>query len=77
FYLALLPVMVDLPHLTMGGFLEIVALILIMLPVIMAGYALAASRARGLFRSPTAMRRVNRLAACALAGAAGMIATRG
>lgn len=77
FYLALLPVMVDLPNLTLLAFLEIVALILIMLPIIMGGYALAAMQARSLFRSPAAMRRLNRAAAVALAGAAGMIATRG
>jgi threonine/homoserine/homoserine lactone efflux protein len=77
FYLALLPVMVDLPHLTVVGFLEIVALILVVVPAIMAGYALVAWRARGLFASATAMRRVNRLAALALAGAAGMVAMRG
>jgi threonine/homoserine/homoserine lactone efflux protein len=76
FYLALLPVMVDLPNLTLLGFLEIVALILIMLPAIMWAYALAANQARAVFRSPAAMRRVNRAASVALAGAAGMIATR-
>ena len=76
FYLALLPVMVDMAHLTVAGFLEIVALILILLPAIMWTYALAANQARAVFRSPAAMRRVNRAASVALAGAAGMIATR-
>src|SRR6185503_7194763 len=52
FFLALLP--------TVFGFLEIVAVISIGLPLVLGGYVLLAARARRIFNSERAVRTLNR-----------------
>ena len=70
FFLALLPTVVRLEDLTVTGFVEITAAICVVLPLVLGGYTLLATRARKLFRSERAVRRINRTSGAAMAGAA-------
>lgn len=76
FFLALLPTVVRLEDLTVAGFLEITATILIVLPLVLGGYVLLAARARRIFKSERAVRRINRSTGAAMACAAVAVATR-
>jgi threonine/homoserine/homoserine lactone efflux protein len=76
FFLALLPTVVRLEELTVVGFLEIVAAISIVLPLVLGGYVLLASRARRMFKSERAVRTINRGTGAAMACAAVAVATR-
>ncbi len=76
FFMALLPTVVDLARLTLLGAAEIAGLIVVILSLVLGGYALAAARARSLFRSPRAVRALNRATGAAMAGAAVAVATR-
>lgn len=76
FFLALLPTVVRLEDLTVVGFLEITATILIVLPLVLGGYVLLAARARRMFKSERAVRRINRGTGAAMACAAVAVATR-
>ena len=76
FFLALLPTVVDLDTLTALGFSELVALIVVIASSVLAAYAMAAGRARRLFRSSRAVRFMNRGSAVVMAGAAGAVAAR-
>lgn len=76
FFLALLPTVVKLETLTVAGFFEIAAVICVVLPLVLGGYAYAAARARRLLKSPRAIRIVNRSSATAMASAAVVIAAK-
>jgi threonine/homoserine/homoserine lactone efflux protein len=76
FFLALLPTVVRLEELTVVGFLEIVAVISIGLPLVLGGYVLLAARARRIFKSERAVRTINRSTGAAMACAAVAVATR-
>jgi len=76
FFLALLPTVVKLETLTVSGFFEIAAVICVVLPLVLGGYAYAAARARTLLKSPRAIKMVNRGSATAMASAAVVIAAR-
>jgi threonine/homoserine/homoserine lactone efflux protein len=76
FFLALLPTVVKLETLTLSGFFEIAAVICVVLPAVLGGYAYAAARAGKLLKSPKAIRMVNRGSATAMASAAVVIAAR-
>lgn len=76
FFLALLPTVIDLEHLTMIGMMENAAIIVIVLGTTLAAYALAAARVRRFFGSVRARRAVNRGAGTVMAGAALAVATR-
>ena len=76
FYLALLPNLIDLGRVTILGFVELVAVTLVILTAIDGTYILLAARARRLISSPRAMRLVNRTSGALLAGAAVAVATR-
>ncbi|MGB5869590.1 MAG: LysE family translocator [Albidovulum sp.] len=76
FYLALLPTIVDLGHLTMLGWLELTGTMLLVLVVTDLTWVLLATRARLFLKSPRAVRMANRLSAGMMAGAATAIATR-
>jgi threonine/homoserine/homoserine lactone efflux protein len=76
FFLALLPTVVRLEELTVAGFLEIVAVISLVLPLVLGGYVLLAARARRIFRSERAVRTINRSTGAAMACAAVAVATR-
>ncbi|HEV7609939.1 MAG TPA: LysE family translocator [Steroidobacteraceae bacterium] len=76
FFLALLPTVIDLPTLNAVRFLEISAAMCVVLPAVLATYAFLAARARQLFTTPKAVRRLNRSSGIAMAGAAVVVATR-
>jgi len=76
FFLALLPTVVRLDTLSLAGFAEIAALIIVILSLVYASYATAAARARRLFTSSRAVRTLNRGTGVVMAGAAVAVATR-
>lgn len=76
FYVALLPGLVDLANVTLGGWLALIATMTIVLAVVDLAWALAADRARLMLRTPRAVRIANRLGATAMGGAAAAIAAR-
>ncbi|KQP28897.1 LysE family translocator [Methylobacterium sp. Leaf100] len=76
FFLALLPGVVDLDRLTLLGFAEIGATIVVVLSAVLCAYAGAADRARRVFTSIRARRAIDRSAGTVMAGAAVAIATR-
>lgn len=76
FYLALLPTLMDLEHLTLLGFVEMAGIIAVVLTLVFAGYVLVADRARRLIASTRAMRWLNRTCGFAMAGAAVTVATK-
>jgi threonine/homoserine/homoserine lactone efflux protein len=76
FFLALLPTVVDLASMNTLRFIEISLAISIILPGVLFTYVFLAARARQLFTTPRAVRRLNRSSGVAMAGAAVVIATR-
>lgn len=76
FFLALLPTVIDLEHLTPLGMIEIAATIAAVLCTTLTVYAVAAVRVRRLFVSVGARRAVNRGAGTVMAGAAVAVAMR-
>lgn len=76
FFLALLPTVVPLERLTLVGFAEMVVAISILLPLTLGAYVALAARARRVFKSATAVRRINRGTGAAMACAAVAVATR-
>ena len=70
FFFAALPTVVDLSHLNMIGYLELVAASLILIPAITLTYAALAAQARQFLMSETARRRLNRSAGVIIIGAA-------
>jgi threonine/homoserine/homoserine lactone efflux protein len=76
FFLALLPTVVDLRALTPLGFLELAAIVVVIVSGVLGAYTLAAARARRLFTSPRAVRIANRGSATIMAGAAVTMVTR-
>ena len=76
FFLALLPTVVDLDKLTVFGFVELSGVIIVIASSVLGAYAMAAGRARQVFRSPRAVCFMNRGSAAVMAGAAVAVATR-
>jgi threonine/homoserine/homoserine lactone efflux protein len=76
FFLALLPTVVDLASMTLLSFIEISLAIVIVQPVVLFSYVFLAARAREMFTTPRAVRRLNRSSGLAMAGAAVVVATR-
>lgn len=76
FYLALLPAIIDLRTVTLGGWVELVATMLIVLAAVDLAWAALAGQARRLVRSPRGMRLANRCSATVMGGAALAIASR-
>ena len=76
FFVALLPTVVQLERLDLAGFVEIIGAICIVLPLVLGGYTLLATRARRLFRSEQAVRRINRASGVTMAGAAVAVVAR-
>jgi threonine/homoserine/homoserine lactone efflux protein len=76
FFLALLPTVIDLTSLNALRFVEISVAMCVVLPAVLGAYALLAARARELFTTPKAVRRLNRSSGIAMAGAAALVATR-
>jgi threonine/homoserine/homoserine lactone efflux protein len=76
FFLSIMPLVVDVHAMRIGAFVEIAATMPVVLAPVLVAYALAAYRARALFRSARAMKMINRGAAGAMAGVAIAVATR-
>jgi threonine/homoserine/homoserine lactone efflux protein len=76
FYLALLPSLIDLPRVGLLGYVELASISVVVLTIVFGAYALAAARARALFRSTRAMRLINRTGGTMMAGAAVAVATK-
>jgi threonine/homoserine/homoserine lactone efflux protein len=76
FFLALLPTVVDLASMNLLRFVEISLAICIVLPAVLFSYVFLAARAREMFTTPRAVRRLNRSSGVAMAGAAVVVATR-
>lgn len=76
FYLALLPSIINLENLSVAGWAELSAIMIVVLALIDIAYIVLASRTRLLLRSPSAMRLANRVGAAAMGSAAAVIATR-
>ncbi|OWJ62073.1 LysE family translocator [Inquilinus limosus] len=76
FYLALLPTIIDLQHLSWIGFGEITATLVVVYGTVLAAYVVLALRARRMFRSPRALKAINRVTGAVMAGAAVAVATR-
>lgn len=77
FFFAVLPAAVDLKNLSFGGYFELVAVTMVLIPAITLTYAAAAARARHLLNSRKARQRLNRGAGAAIIGAALSIAVSG
>ncbi|MNE62370.1 homoserine/homoserine lactone efflux protein [compost metagenome] len=76
FYVALLPSIIDLRAVTLIGWMELVATMLVVLVVVDLGWVAMAANARKLLKSKRAVRIANRASAGTIAGAAVVIATR-
>jgi len=76
FFLAVLPTVVELKHLTIGGFFEIALVICLVLPLVLGSYAFFAGRARKHLSRPESVRWVQRGTGVVMAGAAVAVATR-
>jgi threonine/homoserine/homoserine lactone efflux protein len=76
FYLALLPTIIDLAHISLIGWGELTLTMFAVLAIIDVGYILLAARARRFIRSARAMKMANRCSALAMGGAAVAMATR-
>ena len=76
FFVALLPTVVRLESLKPAGYVEIACAIAVILPAILGGYVLLASRARHVFKSPRANRFINRGSGTLMATAAIAVAAR-
>lgn len=77
FYLALLPTVVPLDKpITVLGFTELTAIVIVVLLIIGCGYAGLAAAARDFFTSSRALRNLNRTAGAIMAGAAAFVIAR-
>ena len=72
FYLALLPTVMNLNTVGLAEWMVLAILTVIVLFVVLAPYALLADRARKMMSQPSALRRLNRIAATAI-GCAGSV----
>jgi threonine/homoserine/homoserine lactone efflux protein len=77
FYLALLPVIIDLGHVDVLGYLELVLVTLGILTIVLGSYIVLADRARSLFKSSRAIRLLHRGSAITIMGAAAWLAVKG
>jgi threonine/homoserine/homoserine lactone efflux protein len=76
FFLAVLPTVVELKRVSVGGFLEIALVISCVLPAVLGAYAVFAARARARLSRPETVRWVQRGTGAVMAGAAVAVATR-
>ncbi len=76
FYLALLPNIIDLAHVTPAGWLALSSVTLSVLACVFGTYVGLAARMRRLFASPRALRLLNRATGAMMASAAAAIAAK-
>lgn len=75
FYMALLPSILDLREIGFAGYLQLCAVVAMVLATVFSSYILLADRARGLLTSAVRVRTLNRGAALTMSGAAGWVAS--
>lgn len=76
FYLAILPTVVDITHVSLVGWAELLVVMFAVLAAVDTAWVVLAAQARRFLRSPRMMRIANRTSAGMMAGAAVAIATR-
>lgn len=76
FYLALMPVVLDLKKMSVSLYLQVAVAIVVIFATVLASYALAALRARRFFRSVQALRWLNRASGLMMGGAAVAVAAQ-
>lgn len=76
FFLAVLPTVVELRRLSVGGFLGIALVIVLVLPLVLGAYTVFAAYARARLSRPQTQRWVQRGTGAVMAGAAVAVATR-
>jgi threonine/homoserine/homoserine lactone efflux protein len=76
FFLAVLPTVIDLRHLSVAGFAEVALVILVVLPSVLGAYTLFAARARAQLSRPDTVRWLQRGTGVVMAGAAVAVASR-
>jgi threonine/homoserine/homoserine lactone efflux protein len=77
FFLSIMPLVIDPKGMTPLLFAELAAVIVLVITPVMSGALILADRARRVFRSERALRRINRGTAVVMAGVAAVIASRG
>lgn len=77
FFLSIMPLVIDPQAITPFVFVEMAAVIVLVITPVMATALILAERARRVFTSERALRRINRGTAAVMAGVAGVIAARG
>jgi len=76
FYLAILPTVVDITHVSLVGWAELLLVMFAVLAAVDTAWVVLAAQARRVLRSPRMMRIANRTSAGMMAGAAVAIAAR-
>jgi threonine/homoserine/homoserine lactone efflux protein len=76
FYVALLPSIIDIPSVSLAGWVELVITLFVVLAVVDFSWMLLAAKARGFLKSRRAVQIANRVSAGTMAGAAVTIAIR-
>jgi threonine/homoserine/homoserine lactone efflux protein len=76
FYLALLPAVLPVAEVSVAGYLEISAVLVVVYAGVLTGYVALAARARRLLMTPRRLKAVNRLAGGVIAGTAVLVAGR-
>lgn len=76
FYLAILPTVVDITHVSLTGWVELLLVMFMVLAAVDTAWVVLAAQARKFLRSPRMMRLANRTSAGMMAGAAVAIAAR-
>jgi threonine/homoserine/homoserine lactone efflux protein len=77
FFLSIMPLAVDMKEMSILVFAEMAAVIVLVIAPVMTCALMLADRARRVFKSEKALRRINRGTAAIMAGAAAAIAARG
>lgn len=77
FFLSIMPLVIEPKAITPLVFVEMAIVIVLVITPVMASALVLADRARRVFTSETALRRINRATAGVMAGAAALIAARG
>lgn len=77
FFLSIMPLVIDPKAISPLAFLEMAVVIVLVITPVMAAALILADRARRVFTSEKALRRINRGTAGVMAGAAAVIAARG
>jgi threonine/homoserine/homoserine lactone efflux protein len=76
FFVSIMPLAVDMTRIDMTVYAELALTSALLLAPILIAYAVVGDRARRVFRSEAALRRINRGSAVGIAGAALVVATR-